>query len=67
MEENYYLVSEITNCLSASIIEKANFFLTSHVDITGREFFSETKLKTILPKDIFHAIETTCNKHTLNY
>jgi hypothetical protein len=67
MEESYYLVSEITNCLSASLIEKANFFLTSRVDITGREFFSETKLKTILPKDIFQVIETTCNKHTLNY
>jgi GTPase len=67
MKENYYLVSEISNCLSASMIEKASFSLVSFVDITGKEFFSETKLKSILPKEIFQTIKTTCTSHTLTY
>jgi len=65
-EENYYLVEDISNQISASMIEKASFFLTSYVDSCGKEFFSEKKLESILPKDIILHIKNNCSRYTLN-
>jgi len=64
VEENYYSVLEICDNLSHSLVEKVNFLLTPVVDITGREFFSETRLGDILPKDALLHIKNTCSQHT---